>query len=68
MSEYVKISEGLCKFLFGKLLILLVNLLVVNKFGGNFVKCVYCKEYYYFVFCERVKDLNKCKEILVKEC
>ena len=31
------------------------------------MKCVYCKEYHYSASCERVKDPNKRKEILVKE-
>ena len=51
----------------GKLPIPSANLLVANKFGRNPVKCVYCKEYHYSTSCERVKDLKKHKEILVKE-
>ena len=66
-SKHVKTSEGSRKPLLGKPPIPSANSLVVNKVGGNAVKCVYCKEYHYSASCERVKDPNKRKEILVKE-
>lgn len=63
----MKTSEGSRKAPFGKPPIPSANSLVANKFGGNPVKCVYCKEYHYSASCERVKDPYKRKEILVKE-
>ena len=41
--------------------------LVANKVGEKPFKCAYCKEYHYSASCERVKDPNQRKEILVKE-
>ena len=66
-SEHVKTSEGSRKPPLGKPPIPSANSLVANTFGGNPVKCVYCKEYHYSASCERVKDPKKRKEILVKE-
>ena len=66
-SEHAKTSEGSRKPPLGKPPIPSANSLVANKFGGNPMKCVYCKEYHYSSSCARVKDPNKCKEILVKE-
>ncbi|XP_068757562.1 uncharacterized protein [Montipora capricornis] len=61
-SEHVKTSKSSRKPPLGK-----PPIPSANKFGRNPVKCVYCKEYHYSASCERVKDPNKHKEILVKE-
>ena len=63
----MKTSEGSRKPPTGKPPVPSANSLVSNEYGGNPVKCVYCKEYHYSASCERVKGPNKRKKILAKE-